>query len=118
MVKLRLTAFYVKNLDSSVAKQHPLLQYGQGGNNGGVVTNGGGGNGGDGNYRIGLHVSPVDQSAVGSASPKHVFISGATGCIGRFLVAYLLQRTTHRITCIVRDPGRLQLPKSLKSAAR
>ena len=82
------------------------------------MNNGGGGNGGNDNYRIGLHVSPFDATSSESSTAKRIFITGATGRIGRFLVAFLLQNTPHHITCLVRDPARLHLPKSLKSAAR
>ena len=82
------------------------------------MNNGGGGNGGNDNYRIGLHVSPFDATSSESSTAKRIFITGATGRVGRFLVAFLLQNTPHHITCLVRDPARLHLPKSLKSAAR
>ncbi len=90
-----------------------------GNNNGGPTIHGGGGDGGgDPGYRIGLHFSPFDKATLESSSPKHIFITGATGRIGRFLVAHLLQQTTHRISCLVRNPAHLQLPRSLKSVAR
>ena len=108
---------HTKAQDSRVARPHSVLQVGQGGGNGRIATNGDGGHG-DGSYRVGLHVSPLDRNSIESLAQKDIFISGASGCIGRFLVAYLLQRTSHRITVLVRDPSRLHLPKSLKSAAR
>jgi len=49
---------------------------------------------------------------------KTIFITGATGAIGRSVLAHLLQSTEHNIVCLVRQPSRLRLPFSLRAAAR
>lgn len=39
---------------------------------------------------------------------KQVFITGATGCVGHYILEWLLQETPHRLTLLVRDPSRLR----------
>jgi nucleoside-diphosphate-sugar epimerase len=49
-------------------------------------------------------------TASSSSSPKRVFITGASGCIGHYLIEALLEGTPHELFLLVRDPGRLKLP--------
>jgi nucleoside-diphosphate-sugar epimerase len=41
---------------------------------------------------------------------SRVFITGATGCIGQYVVEALLRETQHELVLAVRDPARLALP--------
>ncbi|MBD0334925.1 MAG: NAD(P)-dependent oxidoreductase [Cyanobacteria bacterium Co-bin13] len=41
---------------------------------------------------------------------KRIFITGASGCIGHYIVEALLEGTPHELFLLVRDPGRLKLP--------
>lgn len=41
---------------------------------------------------------------------SRVFITGATGCIGQYVVEALLRETQHDLVLAVRDPSRLTLP--------
>ncbi|MBD2260991.1 NAD(P)-dependent oxidoreductase [Pseudanabaena sp. FACHB-2040] len=49
--------------------------------------------------------SPPQQAAA-----KRIFITGASGCIGHYIVEALLEGTPHELFLLVRDPGRLKLP--------
>lgn len=42
-----------------------------------------------------------------AAEPKRVLVTGATGCVGRYLVDELLRQTAHELVLVVRDPSRL-----------
>ncbi|GAA1925362.1 non-ribosomal peptide synthetase [Streptantibioticus ferralitis] len=53
--------------------------------------------------RLADDIRPVPGAHVHSVRhPQHVFLTGATGFIGAFLLARLLQRTDARIFCLVR----------------
>ena len=40
-----------------------------------------------------------------------VLITGATGCIGQYVVEALLRETQHELVLVVRDPARVRLPE-------
>eukprot|EP00960_Hanusia_phi_P059243 764108-Hanusia_phi.AAC.3 len=90
------------------------------GGGGGISVNGGGWGGGGGGFdydavKFGLFFG---QEEGAEWRRKKIFITGATGGIGRCVVTSLLQTTKHNIVCLVRDPKMLQLPKSVKDEAR
>lgn len=41
-------------------------------------------------------------------APKRVLITGASGCVGQYLVEELLAETGHELVLVVRNPGKLQ----------
>lgn len=41
---------------------------------------------------------------------KRIFITGASGCIGHYILELLLNETPHELFLLVRDPSRLRLP--------
>ncbi len=46
-----------------------------------------------------------------NSQPKAIFLTGATGFIGAFLLVELLQQTTARVYCLVRDCGNADLAR-------
>ena len=89
---------------------------------GGVVggNSGGGGGGGGGGYgpqdiNLGLFLGQDDRP---ERRAKKVFVTGATGSIGRCVVAQLLQDTQHTVYCLVRNPALLRLPRAVREQAR
>lgn len=46
---------------------------------------------------------------MGRPTPRHIFITGATGCVGHYVVAHLLAHTTDVLHLLVRDPARMRL---------
>ncbi len=47
-------------------------------------------------------VPPIDE-------PKRVFVTGASGCIGHYLVESLIQETDYDVYFLVRDPAKLRV---------
>ncbi|MDA0267414.1 MAG: NAD(P)-dependent oxidoreductase [Cyanobacteria bacterium] len=47
------------------------------------------------------------MSDLSSPSPKRIFITGASGCIGHYLVEALLAETPHQLFLLVRNPDKL-----------
>jgi len=47
--------------------------------------------------------------------PKRVFITGASGCVGHYLVELLMQHTDYELYLLVRDRGKLKLDLSKRS---
>lgn len=45
-----------------------------------------------------------------NASPKRLFMTGASGCIGHYIVEALLANTPHELFLLVRDPNKFKLP--------
>ena len=84
---------------------------------GGTGGGGGGGGGGDspGEINLGLFLGQEERP---DRAPKKVFVTGATGSIGRCVVAQLLQDTQHTVVCLVRNPALLRLPVAVKEQAR
>ncbi|MBU6429739.1 MAG: NAD(P)H-binding protein, partial [Cyanobacteria bacterium REEB65] len=39
---------------------------------------------------------------------RHVFVTGASGCVGHYVVESLLQNPLFRIHALLRDPGKLR----------
>jgi nucleoside-diphosphate-sugar epimerase len=44
------------------------------------------------------------------SAEKRIFITGASGCIGHYIVEALLEGTPHELFLLVRDPARMKLP--------
>ncbi|MDX2241153.1 MAG: NAD(P)-dependent oxidoreductase [Leptolyngbyaceae cyanobacterium bins.302] len=42
-------------------------------------------------------------------SPKRIFVTGASGCVGHYLVETLIQETDHDLFLLVRNPGKLKV---------
>jgi nucleoside-diphosphate-sugar epimerase len=40
---------------------------------------------------------------------KRIFITGASGCIGHYVVDALIQQTQHELFLLVRDPSKLHI---------
>ncbi|WP_437967165.1 amino acid adenylation domain-containing protein [Sorangium sp. So ce260] len=53
-------------------------------------------------------IRPCGEAALAAASPRHVFLTGATGFLGAFLVRELLARTSATVHCLVRAPDAAQ----------
>ena len=49
-------------------------------------------------------------------APKRVLITGASGCVGQYLVEELLAETPHQLVLVVRNPGKL--PAAVASSPR
>ncbi|WP_036030295.1 NAD-dependent epimerase/dehydratase family protein [Leptolyngbya sp. PCC 6406] len=49
------------------------------------------------------------MSDAASVSPKRIFITGGSGCIGHYLVEALLQDTPHELFLLLRNPAKLLL---------
>eukprot|EP00802_Teleaulax_amphioxeia_P009678 Tamp_09698.p1 GENE.Tamp_09698~~Tamp_09698.p1 ORF type:complete len:542 (-),score=72.10 Tamp_09698:56-1681(-) len=84
------------------------------------LAGGGGGGGGGGGYgpqdiNLGLFLGQDDRP---ERRAKKVFVTGATGSIGRCVVAQLLQDTQHTVYCLVRNPALLRLPRAVREQAR
>ena len=55
-------------------------------------------------------ISPVSHLApVIKPSPQRIFITGASGCIGHYVVERLLEHTDHELFLLLRNPDKLQL---------
>ncbi len=85
-----------------------------------VGGGGGGGEGGGGGYgpqdiNVGLFLGQADTP---ERWAKKVFVTGATGSIGRCVVAQLLVDTQHTVYCLVRNPALLRLPRGVREQAR
>ncbi|HEY9851880.1 MAG TPA: NAD-dependent epimerase/dehydratase family protein [Leptolyngbyaceae cyanobacterium] len=52
--------------------------------------------------------SPVIPEIAISNSRKRIFITGASGCVGHYLVETLIQETDHELFLLVRDPAKLR----------
>lgn len=54
------------------------------------------------------------MSVLGQASTetevKRIFITGASGCVGHYILELLLEHTPHELYLLVRDPQRLRIP--------
>ncbi|MEB3269650.1 MAG: NAD(P)-dependent oxidoreductase [Leptolyngbya sp.] len=48
------------------------------------------------------------MSDASSTSPQRIFITGASGCIGHYLVEALLDTTPHELFLLIRNPAKLQ----------
>ncbi|MBD2102484.1 amino acid adenylation domain-containing protein [Leptolyngbya sp. FACHB-261] len=63
-------------------------------------------------------IVPAAQAADPTAEPRHIFLTGATGFLGAFLLHELLQQTQAKIYCLTRsaDPetGRQKIQKNLE----
>ena len=59
-----------------------------------------------GNVSCVMAVSELIQPYEGNA-PKRIFITGASGCIGHYLVETLLTDTAHELFLLVRNPAKL-----------
>ncbi|MDE5120331.1 MAG: SDR family oxidoreductase, partial [Trichodesmium sp. St19_bin1] len=42
-------------------------------------------------------------------SHKRIFITGASGCIGHYIVEFLIQNTHHELYLLVRNPDKLKV---------
>ncbi|MGF1461000.1 MAG: NAD-dependent epimerase/dehydratase family protein [Leptolyngbyaceae cyanobacterium] len=51
-------------------------------------------------------VSDLNQPSANSVSQR-IFITGASGCIGHYLVETLISRTAHELILLVRNPAKL-----------
>ncbi len=47
--------------------------------------------------------------ATGNARPQRIFITGASGCIGHYVLESLINHTHHELFLLLRDPDKLQL---------
>ena len=54
-------------------------------------------------------VASVSESitSLESRSPQKIFVTGASGCIGHYLVEQLLADTPHQLVLLVRNPAKL-----------
>lgn len=58
-----------------------------------------------------MNPSLTSLSATEFCAPvKRIFITGASGCIGHYLVETLLEGTPHELFLLVRDPNKFKLP--------
>ncbi len=48
-------------------------------------------------------------------SKKRIFITGASGCVGHYLVETLIRNTDHELFLLIRDPERLKVDRSLRA---
>ncbi|XYI02142.1 amino acid adenylation domain-containing protein [Sorangium sp. So ce1128] len=53
-------------------------------------------------------IRPCGEAALAAAPPRHVFLTGATGFLGAFLVRELLAQTSATVHCLVRAPDAAQ----------
>jgi len=60
--------------------------------------------------------SKTDRNLTGPAGPKRILVTGASGCVGQYLVEELLAETPHRLVLVVRTPGKL--PAEVASSPR
>ncbi|MEM8805417.1 MAG: NAD(P)-dependent oxidoreductase [Cyanobacteria bacterium P01_G01_bin.38] len=44
-----------------------------------------------------------------SGRPQRIFITGASGCIGHYVIETLVQQTTHELFLLMRDPSKLKI---------
>jgi nucleoside-diphosphate-sugar epimerase len=51
--------------------------------------------------------SQADRTPTHRSGPKRILITGASGCVGQYLVEELLAQTQHRLVLVVRNPGKL-----------
>lgn len=51
--------------------------------------------------------SQADRTSAGGSEPRRILITGASGCVGQYLVEELLEQTPHRLMLVVRNPGKL-----------
>ena len=87
----------------------------KGGGNVASGGGGGGGGGGMGNINVGLFLGDDTRP---DRFAKKIFVTGATGSIGRCVVAQLLENTEHTVVCLVRNPALLRLPSTVREQAR
>ena len=50
-------------------------------------------------------------------SHKRIFITGASGCIGHYIVEFLIQNTHHELYLLVRNPDKLKVEERCASTS-
>lgn len=64
-------------------------------------------------WTYGKQIAALPAPAPGAPLLKHVFVTGASGCVGHYVVERLLARSDIHLHLLVRDPARLRLPAGL-----
>ncbi|HET8679970.1 MAG TPA: NAD-dependent epimerase/dehydratase family protein, partial [bacterium] len=47
-------------------------------------------------------------------TPKRIFVTGATGCIGHYVTDALIRETDHELYLLVRNPSRLRVSPGIR----
>jgi len=52
---------------------------------------------------------PGDQTPAINSSPKRIFITGGSGCVGHYIVETLMENTSHELYLLLRNPDKLKI---------
>ena len=53
-----------------------------------------------------------------SSSPQRIFVTGASGCVGHYIIESLIEETDHELYLLVRDPDKLLIDTQIRPGVK